>query len=149
MAGTSTPSTGGPLHVEDFWSDGRGPETHRVIWNATGTSIRAIEYLNPDWTDIDSDLRHVILERPQAVLITPEEVIGSDQLGDRYNELGPAAMFDLGRSAWLESFGQTHLANCRHIQLLFYDEVIDVLCEGVRCGKGRFTDEPGDEGRPA
>src|SRR5437667_11761524 len=61
VAGTSTPSKGRPLHVEDFWRDGRGPETHRVIWNATGTSIRAIEYLNPDWTDIDSDLCHVIL----------------------------------------------------------------------------------------
>ncbi len=125
-----------PIHVEEFWHEGRGPELRRVLWDARGTSIRAIEYVNPDWTNADADLRHVVFEAPQVVQITPEEVIDANQVGTRYTDHRPAAMFDLGRSAWLESFTSTHLAPCRHIQMLFYDELIDVICEGVDCAAG-------------
>ncbi len=125
-----------PIHVEDFWRDGRGPELRRVLWDANGTSVRGIEYVNPDWADADSDLRHVLFVAPQVVQITPEEVIGSEQMGTRYIDHMAAAMFDLGRSGWLKSFAQTHLANCTHIQMLFYDELVDIICEGVICGAG-------------
>jgi hypothetical protein len=125
-----------PIHVAEFWHEGRGPELRRVLWNSSGTSIRAIEYVNPDWTSADMAVRHVIFQAPQVVQITPEEVIGADQLGTRYADHRPAAMFDLGRSTWLESFASGHLARCRHIQMLFYDELIDVICEGADCGVG-------------
>ena len=125
-----------PIHIEEFWREGRGPELRRVLWNASGTSVRAIEYFNPDWSDADSDLRHVLLVAPQVVQITPEEVIGAAQMRRRDIAHRRAAMFDLGRSGWLESFAQTHLVNCRHIQMLFYDELIDIICEGVTCGVG-------------
>jgi hypothetical protein len=39
---------GEPIRVTEFWRDGRGPELRRVLWDAGGTEIRAIEYLNPD-----------------------------------------------------------------------------------------------------
>ncbi len=107
-----------------------------MLWNASGTSVRAIEYFNPDWSHADSDLRHVRFVAPQVVQITPEEVIGPEQTGTRYIDHRRAAMFDLGRSGWLESFEQAHLENCRHIQMLFYDELIDIICEGVTCGVG-------------
>ena len=124
-----------PIHVAEFWHDGRGPELRRVLWGSSGASIRAIEYVNPDWTS-DEDVRHLLLQGPQVVQITPEEVIGPGQLGTQYKDHRPAAMFDLGRSAWLRSFMPTHLSKCRHIQMLFYDELIDVICEGVICGVG-------------
>jgi hypothetical protein len=129
-----------PIHIEEFWHEGRGPELHRVLWNASGSSVRAIEYVNPNWSDADSDLRHVLFVAPQVVQITPDEVIGAEQMGTRYIDYRPAAMFDLGRTAWLESFAQTHLVNCRHIQMLFYDELIDIICESVACGVGRADD---------
>jgi hypothetical protein len=126
---------GKPIHVSEFWHDGRGPELRRVLWNSSGTSIHAIEYVNPDWTE-DADERHVVFKGPQVVQITPEEVIAADQIGSRYRDHRPAAMFDLGRDAWVRSFTQTHLSSCRHIQMLFYDELIDVICEDVECATG-------------
>lgn len=125
-----------PIHDEEFWREGRGPELRRVLWNASGTSVRAIEYFNPDWSDADSDLRHVRFVAPQVVQITPEEIIGPAQTGTRYLDHRRAAMFDLGRSGWLESFAQTHLENCRHLQMLFNDELIDIICEGAAFGVG-------------
>jgi hypothetical protein len=102
-----------------------------------GSSIRAVEYLNPDWSgDLTADLRHVVIEKAQVIQITPEEVISAAQFGSRYGDHRPAAMFDLGRSPWLESFAPDHLGRCRHIQMLFYDQMFDVICEGVRCGRG-------------
>ena len=124
-----------PIHVEEFWQEGRGPELRRMIWSRDGTVIRAIEYLNPDWKS-ESDLRHVTFERPQVVQITPEEAVSWGISGSRFGEHRPAGMFDLGRSTWLESFAPRHLAKCRHIQLLFYDQLVDVICEGVACGSG-------------
>lgn len=125
-----------PVNLDEFWRDGRGPELRRVVWNADGTVILAIEYLNPDWTNEETDLRHVIIKRPQAVQITPEEVVSPDQYGTRYVDHPRAAMFDLGRSDWLESFMPTHLVSSRHVQMLFYEQLIDVVCDGVRCAAG-------------
>jgi hypothetical protein len=113
-----------PIYVDEFWRDGRGPELHRVVWNASGTLIRGIEYLNLDWgPDLQAGLRHVLFGGAQVVQITPEEVIGLHQLGSRYQDRRRASMFGLGRRSWLQSFAHRHLARCHHIQLLFYDQL--------------------------
>ncbi len=70
-------------------------------------------------------------------MITPEEVINYTQLS-YIAEHRPAAMFNLGKSNWLKSFSQLHLEKCNHYQLLFYDELLDVIAEGVEFGKGKF-----------
>ncbi len=127
--------------MHEFWREGRGPELHRILWNVSGTLIRGIEYLNPDWgPDLQASLRHVLFEGAQVVQITPEEVIGLHQLGSRYQDRSRASMFDLGRSSWLQSFARRHLAHCHHIQLLFYDQLVDVICERVICGTGPAPD---------
>jgi len=51
-----------------------------------------------------------------------------------------AAVHDLGRTSWLESFKQQHLGGCSHFQVMFYDEVFDIICEGVEAGLGRYAD---------
>jgi hypothetical protein len=82
------------------------------------------------------NLRHVLFERAQVVQITPKEVVSAAQIGNRYASADRAAMFDLGRSRWLQSFSPTHLERCRHVQMLFYDQLVDVICEGIACGRG-------------
>jgi hypothetical protein len=69
-------------------------------------------------------------------MITPEEVVGA--LGPHFAQHRPAAMFDCGRDEWFDSFAPMHLDRCSHFQLLFYDEIVDVICEGVECAGGDF-----------
>ena len=68
-------------------------------------------------------------------MFTPEEVIGSTM---HLHPDGPAAL-DLGRSDWLRSFNPQHLDACRHFQLLFYDELLDIICERLEFADGVFT----------
>ena len=88
----------------------------RAIWDARGTTLLAIDY-----SDLDGSLRHVRFESAQVTMFTPEEIIGAP--GD-----GGAA--DLGQSAWFHSFRGQHVASCRHFQLLFYDELLDIIDSG-------------------
>lgn len=118
-----------PLHQDLFQHDGRGPELVRVYWARRGTLIEAIDYYNHADNYTQENLKHVRFIGPHVVMITPEEVIGTEQLTDIITTSRPAAMFDLGPTEWLRSFGQSHLTQCSHFQLLFYDELFDVICE--------------------
>ncbi len=106
----------------------------RVHWSPDGSQVRAIDYQNPD----EETLRHVRFVRPQVVMITPEEVIAhGEQL--TLVQSSRAAILDLGRSNWLQSFHGDHLVHCHHYQLLFYDDLFEVICEGVSCHDGGFS----------
>ncbi len=63
-------------------------------------------------------------------MFTPEELIGQVRGG---------GASDLGISRWLEGFRQQHLAACRHFELLFYDERLDIICESLEFADGAFT----------
>ena len=129
-----------PISADRFYHDGRGPSLHRVHWSREGHYLLAIDYSNHD---DGFDQKHVKFVRPQVVMITPEEVInyGDGDLTGLLVRYRPAAMFDRGRSPWLESFSPRHLSQCRHFQLFFYDELFDVICEGVECVLGRYPGE--------
>ena len=110
---------------DKFHFDGRGPELQRAIWDERGTTLLAIDY-----SDVDGSLRHVRFHSPQVVMFTPEEVIGLP---------GDGGATDLGRSEWLQSFSPQHLTSCRHFRLLFYDELLDIICESLEFADGAFT----------
>lgn len=140
-----------PGGVECFYHEGRGPVLQRICWGSRGArALRAIEYFCPDDVYDEAHLRHVHFVRPQAFMFTPEEVIpyGSSRVADGSNHR-PAAAFDLGRSEWLLSFSQRHLSRCRHFQLLFYDELLDVICEGLEFGSGPYFEPAPDVRRPS
>jgi len=130
-----------PINQEMFYADGRGPELQQLHWGLRGVRLEAIEYYNPDDVYDEASLKHLRFEGFQVVMITPEEVIEYRELGPRLASSRPAAMFDLGRSEWLRSFSQLHLAACRHFQLMFYDDLFDVICERVTCHRGRYARE--------
>jgi hypothetical protein len=123
-----------PIHVAKFFHDGRGPELQRVHWDLTGVCIQRLDYFNPDDVHEPASLRCVVVTRPHVLMITPEEVIDYAKVGgDALVNHRPAAMFDLGTSDWLKTFSQRHRGSCRHFRLFFYDELIDLIAEGVEC----------------
>jgi hypothetical protein len=65
-------------------------------------------------------------------------VIDYARVGSDLTRHRPAAMFDLGRSEWLRSCAPQHLERCRHYQL-FYDELFDVIAEGLECRASAFV----------
>lgn len=122
-----------------FSFDGRGPEITHAHWELAGQSLVAIDYTNRGGNGSIAGSFHVTLMRFQVVMITPEEVIGGSQLPDNAAELRPAALYDLGKSEWMKSFFQHHLTKCRHYKLLFYDELFDIICEGVEVHRGSYS----------
>ncbi|MFN7967621.1 MAG: hypothetical protein U0V87_18250 [Acidobacteriota bacterium] len=68
-------------------------------------------------------------------MVTPEEVVGD------IASLAQAGVYavDLGRSGWLASFNPWHLDRCAHYRLVFYDQTVDVICEGVQFRPGSFA----------
>jgi hypothetical protein len=132
-----------PVHTEHFYGEGRGPELTALRWGYSGRVLEAAEFMLPDAAFTD-DLRHVRFIRPQVVMRTPEEVIDYREVGPEFVKHRPAAMFDLGQSAWLKSFSPRHLGHCTHFQLFFYDELIDVIAEGVAFGSGPYQKKEAD-----
>jgi hypothetical protein len=130
-----------PVHIEIFYGDGRGPDLRRICWSDRGR-LEAIEFTPNDYA-LKDDLHHVRFTGLQVVMITPEEVINYTKMNPYLAKHRPAMMFDLEKSEWLRAFSPMHLAKCRHYQLLFYDELVDVIAEGVVFGKGPFQRSTG------
>jgi hypothetical protein len=137
--------------TREFYHDGRGPELVRLHWQGQGAVLAAADYYNPDARHTPEGLRHVRFQRPQVVQITPEEVVNYDRfgLGEALTQFRPAAALDLGRSPWVEAFEQRHLTQCRHYQLMFYDELLDIICEGVESHAGGYAPDPARTDRSA
>src|ERR1700733_4133576 len=120
-----------------IWAEGRGPELRRVHY--THTRLSALEYLNPDWSS-ESDVRHLLFRRGQVSTFTPEEVhnYGRDEV--RWGPaIAHAAIVNLGKSEWLLGFAQRHLGHCSHYRIMFYDEILDIICEDISAGQGRYS----------
>ena len=113
------------IAADKFHFDGRGPELERAVWDSRGTLLLAIDYRNADGA-----LRNVRFQSPQVAMFTPEEVVGDP---------GQGGILDLGHSPWLQSFARQHLGRCRHFRLLFYDELLDIICESLEFADGGFT----------
>lgn len=50
-----------------------------------------------------------------------------------------AAIFEVPNSNWLLSFNQNEIVGCKHFQIMFYDEIYDVVCKSVITGKGNLA----------
>ena len=127
-----------PVYEDLCQRDARGPDLQRVHWGESGMGLLAIDYFNPDDPYEQASLKHVKFSGVQVVMITPEEVINLGTLARADGGRSRAAILDLGRSIWLGSFADRHLARCRHFQLLFYDELFDVICEELECRHGGY-----------
>ena len=117
-----------------FYHDGRGPELQRVRWGKSGVVLRGFEYYNPDDKYDDHSLKHLRLRNVEAYSMGGEEVHG-DILATAESK---AAIFRIDNSKWKDSLNQRHLDSCHHYQIMFYDEIYDVICEEIIPGVGKI-----------
>jgi hypothetical protein len=126
-----------PFLAEKFYAEGRGPESLYVSWANSGRVLRAVDFQYPD----ESKIHHLFFTGVQVVMFTPEEVIDYRSLNPTWSIVRPAGILCLGKSAWLRSFSQQHLGNCSHFQIMFYDELLDVICENIEVRDGEYLPE--------
>jgi len=127
-----------PILRDFFYHNGRGPELQKVHYRGRGSVLKAVDYFSPDDEYVAENLKHLLFLRPQVFMFTPEEVYDYGR-GVKFSEHNNAAIVSLGRSEWLRSFSPRHLDNCQHYQVMFYDEFLDVLCEGIEAKSGGFV----------
>lgn len=116
-----------------LWRDGRGPVLLQVHYGLTGTGLKAI-----DFVDVGEKIGHALFSRSQVFMFTPEEVENTTKSSPDFVNVDGVAVSFLGRSPWLISFNQHHLAKCEHFRVMFYDYYLDVICEKVFFHEGRF-----------
>jgi hypothetical protein len=106
-----------------------------VHFLGTGFNLVALEYMNPDCADI----KHLVLQGTQVHLFTPEEVYNCLRDEVRWGpSIDSAALVNLGKSEWLLTFDQRHLARCNHYRIMFYDEYLDIICENISADNGPY-----------
>ncbi len=122
------------LLENEFHHDGRGPELQRVIWDSKGIILKGFEYYNPEDNYKEENIKHLELLGVEAYSMSGEEVQG--------NILATidskASIFKIENSTWLKQFKPTHLEKCSHYQIMFYDEIYDVICKEIKAGNGRL-----------
>ncbi len=122
-----------PILENEFYHDGRGPELHRVVWTHNGKMLKGFEYFNPD----EKNIRHLILDDVEAFSMAGEEVHGNILATGK----SKAAIFKIENSEWGKQFNPRHLNDCNHYQIMFYDEIYDVICKEIKIGNGRIIDD--------
>jgi hypothetical protein len=125
------------LHAKDFFHDGRGPELFKVHLASGSAHLLAIDFRSPD----SNATKHLKFMGAQAFMFTPDEVVAYPAPVD-WGRTERGALISLGQSDWLKSFSPVHLNGCAHIQAMFYDVLLDVICKDVAVGLGGFAGGP-------
>ena len=123
---------------DTFYHDGRGPTLVRVHLADESSHIKAIDYMLPDANSGPEFSRHLLFRRAQAYMFTPEEVENYMTTQSDWSKTDRGALISLGKSSWLSSFSLRHLDRCEHYRAMFYDEFLDIICEGVTSEPGYF-----------
>ena len=123
-----------PILETKFYHDGRGPELQKTVWAHRGVILCGFEYFNPDDKYVSANLKHLRLIGLEAFSMSSEEVHGNILATGESN----AAIYVVEESSWLASLNQAHLSKCRHYQIMFYDEIYDVICEEIIAGTGEL-----------
>lgn len=121
--------------VSEFYSDGRGPELQQVVWTVNGSNLVGFEYFNPDVEYKPENLMHLILQDVRAYQMSLEEIHSNIQASTN----SKAAIFEIIDSSWLKTFKQDLVKEYKHFQIIFYDEIFDVVCKHIKCGRGRIA----------
>jgi hypothetical protein len=121
-----------------FYHDGRGPELRRTHYSRTGSIILAVDYVLPDASS--DEVWNIRFLKSQVFMFTPEEVENYIATSPPWAGTDRGAAICFGRSKWLESFSTRHLQRCEHFKLMFYDEYLDVICEGVEAARGAYSE---------
>lgn len=125
-----------------FYHDGRGPELLQVHLSPHSANLVAIDYSPPDFDGNAVGVGHLRFLKAQVHMFTPEEVENYELSEPNWASTENGALVSLGRTAWLGSFAQRHLGHCENFRAMFYDQLLDVICEGVSAEEGPFDPVP-------
>ena len=130
-----------PVTTTYFGYDGRGPTLRRwihdrdlVLPGSDGGRgqlpgrIKGAEY----------DSSWVVFRGMQVTQIVPEEVHSYWFFGLLPENSKRTGAYEVIDSAWKASFHPRHLASQRHFVLVFYDDLVEVLCRELVFGSGAF-----------
>lgn len=123
------------LLESEFHHNGRGPELQRVVWAFDGKILQGFEYYNPEDTYEEESIKHLVLVGVEAYSMAVEEV-HNNILATRESK---ASAFRIESSPWLKQYNPAHIEECSHYQIIFYDEIYDVICKEIKAGKGRLS----------
>lgn len=115
-----------------FYHDGRGPELQRVIWRNNGVTLVGFEFYNPGDIYDEKNIKNIQLVKVEAYALASEKVHGNI-MATRDSQ---AAILEVLDSDWIKTFQSRHLNKCKHFQIMFYDEIYDVICEDIVPGSG-------------
>jgi hypothetical protein len=132
-----------------FRHDGRGPELLKVHFSTRSAHLVAIDYSPPDWDGKAVGIRHLRITKAQVHMFTPEEVENYQASEPDWGATDKRGLVSLGRTAWLSSFAQRHLDRCEHFRAMFYDYMLDVICEDVTAQEGAYVPESEGSGGAA
>jgi len=124
-----------PLFENEFYHDGRGPSLINVLWIQKGVILKGFEFYNPDDEHSEENIKHLILEKIEVYSMAGEDVHSNILTSGE----SKAAIFKIEDSEWLKQFKHIHLIGCSHYQIIFYDEIYDVICKDIKIGKGKIT----------
>jgi hypothetical protein len=124
-----------PILEGDFYHDGRGPELQKVRWKSNGVILAGFEYYNPDDEYTPENLKYLSLKGVQVYSMATDEVHANRKATGE----SKAAIYEVINSDWLKTFYPTHLGKCSHYQIMFYDEIYDVICEDITSGMGKLN----------
>jgi len=124
-----------PILENEFYHDGRGPCLKKVVWKRKNKTVAGFLYFNPDAENSNDDsIKHIKCINARAHKFTEidmhENIVATSK--------SKAAIFELIDSTWAKIFNIRNGSNYKHYQIMFYDEVYDVICEQIIAGKGRF-----------
>ena len=118
-----------------FHNNGRGPELQRVVWAYDGKILLGFEYYNPEDSYTEESIKHLELIDVEAYSMAVEEVHGNILV----NRESKASIIKIENSRWLKQYNPACIGGRNHYQIIFYDEVYDVICREIRAGSGRLS----------
>ena len=126
------------IHSSQFYHEGRGSTLVAVHLAGRSARLKAIDFLLPD-VESATEVHHLRFIKAQTFMFTREEVEDYAVSEVDWSKTGRGSLVSVGRSRWMSQFSQQHLGRCEHYRMMFYDELLDVLCEDVLVEGGAYT----------
>ena len=120
-----------------FHHDGRGPELRRVVWAYDGKILQGFEYHNPEDVYAEGSIKHLELDGVESYSMAVVEVRCQTMATGE----SKAAIYKIEGSPWMKQYDPECIKGCSHNQVIFYDEVYDVICKAVKAGYGLLIND--------
>lgn len=109
---------------------GSGPQLEKVRWDDSGKNLIGFEYTIPD----DYIRRFITLEKVMVFCNSSKEVHGNIL----FSNSTKAGIIKIVNSEWKKSFNQSRLADSNHFQIIFNDDIYDLICMNLSIKESNY-----------